>query len=213
MNNCPNCEIELKDSFLKTIQLVPKDTADFINEFTESNSSDYCSKCSINLVNKAIDNCSKEKGSLENKIAQLIKYIPVITSHSPLDWDYQAIEIVTAQTTLGTGVVNDFTSGINDLFGTSSGSSNRKLKKGENVCFDILRKEAIDQGGNAVIGTDIDYGEIGTSQMLMVCMAGTAVYLKNPDILFGDKKSKIEELIPLNKRFQLIRKYFKFLYH
>lgn len=39
-----------------------------------------------------------------------------------------------------------------------------------------LRTKALLMGGHAILGTDIDYSEVGGGKgMLMVCMAGTAV--------------------------------------
>ena len=47
-----------------------------------------------------------------------------------------------------------------------------------------MRLAAIELGGNAVIAADVDYAEVGgNSAMLMVCMTGTAIHLKNPKIL------------------------------
>jgi uncharacterized protein YbjQ (UPF0145 family) len=49
-----------------------------------------------------------------------------------------------------------------------------------------LRKETLELGGNAVLATDIDYAEVGGDKgMLIVCMTGTAVLLKNPEVLGG----------------------------
>ena len=76
------------------------------------------------------------------------------------------------------------------------------------MCFAQLRKQALDLGGNAVIATDIDYSEIGAAKgMLMVCMAGTSIRLKNIDILGNEKSAKIDKLISLNSRFRHLEKY------
>lgn len=69
------------------------------------------------------------------------------------------------------------------------------------MCFAQLRKQALDLGGNAVIATDIDYSEVGGEKgMLMVCMGGTAIKLKNTSALGQDRANKIDELIKLNER-------------
>ncbi len=52
------------------------------------------------------------------------------------------------------------------------------------MCLNILRKKAIELGANAIVAVDIDYAEVGGGKgMLMVCMAGTAIYVKNVEIL------------------------------
>lgn len=73
------------------------------------------------------------------------------------------------------------------------------------MCFAQLRKQAIDLGGNAVIATDIDYSEVGGEKgMLMVCMGGTAVKLKNCSILGDDRSRNIEVLTKYNERLKFL---------
>ena len=62
-------------------------------------------------------------------------------------------------------------------------------------------------GGNAVIATDIDYGEVGGAKaMLMVCMTGTAV-LAGENCLAGDNlgedRQKIERWFPTSTSWRL----------
>ena len=113
--------------------------------------------------------------------------------------------MVTGQSTTGTGVVSEFTSSFTDLFGAQSGRYNKKLKAGEEMCFAQLRKQAIDIGGNAVIATDIDYSEVGGDKgMLMVCMAGTAIKLRNLSVLGKERELKIGELNKFNDRLKIL---------
>jgi uncharacterized protein YbjQ (UPF0145 family) len=116
--------------------------------------------------------------------------------------------MVTGQTATGTGVISEFTSSFTDLFGAQSGRHNMKLKSGEDMCFAQLRKRTLDKGGNAVIATDIDYSEIGSSRgMLMVCMAGTAVRLSNTDVLGSKRAQLINELAEHNSRLRKLMKF------
>ena len=58
--------------------------------------------------------------------------------------------------------------------------------------------KALNLGGNAIIATDIDYAEVGASKgMLMVCMAGTAIRLKNPDVLGKTIAAALKEVTDL----------------
>jgi uncharacterized protein YbjQ (UPF0145 family) len=185
---CPNCNAEIKSPILGNDNLLIEGiTAEFINKFTDTNSPNYCTKCSKDLLyhaHKEYDIQRKSKSELEknstSKIMELIDFVPIVTLHSPLDWKYQSIEIVSAQSVTGTGVITEIASSWTDFFGKESGRYNEKIKKGEDNCKSILRFQALQLGGNAILGTDIDYSEAGAGKgMLMVCMAGTAVKINN----------------------------------
>ncbi len=162
-------------------------------------------QCGKELYIECKGKLTEEKNSITNQLRKLIFSVPVISTHSPLNWDYDILDMVTGQSTTGTGVISEFTSSFTDLFGAQSGRHNKKLKAGENMCFAQLRKQALDKGGNAVIATDIDYSELGAMKgMIMVCMAGTAVRLKNLDVLGQAKAKRIEELVVLNERIRYL---------
>ncbi|RYX84800.1 heavy metal-binding domain-containing protein [bacterium] len=104
--------------------------------------------------------------------------------------------MVTAQSVTGTGVISEISSSFSDFFGMQSNKLNSKLKNGENICRAELRIEAFRIGANAIIGTDIDYAEVGGDKgMLMVCMSGTAVKLNNPEIISDELSEKLQKLI------------------
>lgn len=205
---CPNCKTELKSGLISSVTLLSANKVAIINECHDKKADGYCNKCGKELHSSYKSQLSTEKNKLSSQIQSLISNIPVVSTHSPLNWDYEILEMVTGQSTTGTGVLTEFTSSFTDLFGTQSGRHNQKLKAGENMCFAQLRKQALDLGGNAVIATDIDYSEIGAAKgMLMVCMAGTAIKFKNIEILGNEKSVKIEKLISLNTRFCHLEKY------
>jgi hypothetical protein len=71
-------------------------------------------------------------------------------------------------------------SGFTDLIGAQSGTYNKKLADGEKLCQSQIKIKTLELGGNAIVGVDIDYSEVGGGKgMLMVCMAGTAINLVN----------------------------------
>lgn len=198
LTNCPNCGVAFTSGMLSTIKLLAENKIAIINEYHEKKSSGYCSKCGNELYNTYKSKFTQEKLEIIEKMQILISAVPVISAQIPLNWDYEILDMITGQSTTGTGVVSEFVSSFADLFGLQSSAINRKLKDGESICFSQLRKQAIDMGGSAVIATDIDYSEVGGAKgMLMVCMAGTAIRLKNTDIL-GEKRAealkKIEEI-------------------
>lgn len=166
-----------------------------------------CSKCGESFLSKYSTEAETEKVKIANEIKALSKYIPVVTIHHPHQWDYKILGMVTAQSTTGTGAVTEFVTSFTDLVGGQSSRMNNKLKLGENLCFEQIRYNAFSLGGNAVIGTDIDYAEVGGDKgMLMVCMSGTAVFLNNPGILSDETAEKITEFKNKGERLNLLNR-------
>ena len=205
---CPNCRAQLKSGILSSTKLLEDYQIAIINEYSDSKADGYCSKCGKVLYDKHLNKLQSERGNLTNYLKNKIGSVPVISTHSPLNWDYKVLGMVTGQSTTGTGVISEFTSSFTDFFGAQSGRYNQKLKGGENRCFSQLRLQTLDLGGNAVIATDIDYSEIGGSKgMLMVCMAGTAIRLNNVDILEKQASDILEKLSYSNERLRELRKF------
>jgi len=119
---------------------------------------------------------------------------------------HQEIGIVTGLANMGTGVFSSLGSSISDFFGQQSNIYNSKIQQSEEFCMQQLRLKTLKKGGNAVIGVDIDYNEIGgTKEMQMVAMIGTTVHLLNIEDVI-DEMVNIEEY---NKRFKEYRNLLK----
>jgi uncharacterized protein YbjQ (UPF0145 family) len=206
--DCPHCKTKLKNGLLSSVTLLNDDKIDVINEYIDNPSDAYCTKCGNDLYAKYYHILIEEKKKLTQEMYNLIDSIPVISIHTPLNWKYDILEMVTGQSTTGTGVVSEFTSSFTDLFGAQSGRYNQKLKAGENMCLAQLRKQTLDLGGNAVIGTDIDYSEVGGQKgMLMVCMGGTAINVINIEVLGKDRADNIVRVKELNERIDELNEY------
>lgn len=193
---CPNCKAEIKSGFLSSNKFVEELKSRFINKFTDNAAEKHCDACAMDLVHKACTNFVKIKKEHVQEVTSSIGKIPILTIHDPHDWKYKALGIVTAQSVTGTGVIAEVSSGFTDFFGMQSNTYNKKLAEGELRCMNMLRSKTLALGGNAIIGTDIDYSEAGGLKgMLMVCMAGTAVKLENLEVLSSspDAFSKLEE--------------------
>ncbi|WBL42409.1 heavy metal-binding domain-containing protein [Algoriphagus halophytocola] len=185
---CQNCQKEIKDTVFQFNHIVDGITAKFIQKYTDLDSESYCKKCSETIIPEAKRNFFTLKNEAESYIKNHIAIIPIITLHSPKDWDYTTLEIVSGQSVSGTGLISEIASNWTDFFGMQSGSFNKKLKEGEDLCKAQLRIQTLNLGGNAIIGTDIDYSEAGGGKgMLMVCMAGTAIKIRNLDSLKIDR--------------------------
>ncbi|MDQ7918448.1 heavy metal-binding domain-containing protein [Mesonia sp. MT50] len=208
LENCPNCNADLKNTLLKKNELISINKTKVINEYIDKKSSAHCTKCGNKIYFEFKIKLENEKVSIRKKLNDIINHIPVVTTHSPLSWNYKVLEMVTGQSSTGTGFLTEFTSSFTDLFGTQSGRHNQKIKAGEQICFAQLRKQALDLGGNAVIATDIDYSEIGSGKgILMVCMSGTAILLENTEILGSKKENAIKEYHQLNSRLDYLNKF------
>jgi len=208
LTECPHCKTNLKSGLFSSVTLLDNNKVEIINEFIESPFDAYCTKCGNELYSKYSKILMEEKQNLTQEIYNLIYSIPVISIHTQYNWEYEILEMVTGQSTTGTGVLSEFTSSFTDLFGVQSKRYNQKLKFGENMCLAQLRKQTLDLGGNAVIGTDIDYSEVGGQKgMLMVCMGGTAINITNIEVLGKDRADNIAKIKELNKRIDELNEY------
>jgi uncharacterized protein YbjQ (UPF0145 family) len=197
---CEKCKCVLKTGVFNK-NTGSERSKNIINEYSGIKYGNLCEKCTGGLYTEAALKISKEILELTMFLNTNIHLVPILTTHSPHKWEYEAIGMVTGQTVTGTGVMSEFKSSFSDFFGGQSGSFNKKLKAGEDLCKAQLRIQTLEAGGNAIIATDIDYGEVGSEKgMLMVCMAGTAVKLKNPEILPYVDFITINQLIPANTR-------------
>lgn len=190
--HCPNCQKKL-DGFMTSRYILSDKTNAFINTFNTPNSEAYCnaSECGPLLVENYKQLISSRREALNNEILGTIDVVPIVTTHTPLNWDYDIIDIVSAQSVSGTGFFSEISGSWADFTGGQSNAMINKLASGEDICKQKLRYKCLFLGGNAIIATDIDYSEVGGAKgMLMVCMAGTAVNLKSSS-LSEDKRNDI----------------------
>lgn len=199
LTNCPYCNAPLKSGW-NSNDLSEQKSTDFVNFILQKTSKAYCEKCMRGLLDQAKEMYLKEKSQIITFINDNIEKIPILSTHTPFGWQYEAISIVTSQSVTGTGFMSEFKSSFTDFLGTQSGSFNKKISDGEKLCFSQLRSKAMLMGANAIIATDIDYGDVGEGKgMLLVCAAGTAVKVTNVEVL-GDAAQIVDEM-----RFKNIR--------
>ncbi len=201
---CPHCSKSLKGFFSSV--LISQSKTEFINKHLGINHEAYCTNCSKEFLNKIAYNFKKEKNELENRLKQIIKYIPVVSSEAPINWRYEIVDMVTAQTTSGTGFTTELSRSFNDFFGTTSTTTNLKIAKATQLCMTDLRIQCVKLGGNAVISSDIDFNEIGSgsTNMLMVCMAGTAIRVNDINNFNEKSRDYIIEVIELTEKLEAI---------
>ncbi len=84
--------------------------------------------------------------------------------------------VVTGEVIAGANIVRDLFASVTDIFGGRSGKYEEVLASARAQAFAELEAAAVRQGGNAVVGVDIDYEVLGKAgSMLMVTCSGTAV--------------------------------------
>lgn len=84
--------------------------------------------------------------------------------------------IVSGEAILGANIFKDLFAGIRDIVGGRSKAYEQELRKAKATAIDEMIAQARDYGANAVIGVDLSYEAIGSSNsMLMVVATGTAV--------------------------------------
>ncbi|WP_051621309.1 heavy metal-binding domain-containing protein [Leeuwenhoekiella sp. MAR_2009_132] len=177
ITECPNCQADLrKKAFYSNNKLLTNNERDLINEYSIEKKKGYCEKCSLALYQQSVEKLKQEVELLKSELRELIKNIPILTIQNLPCWKYRILQMVTGQSTTGTGALTEFTSSFTDFFGQQSSRHNAKLKAGEELCMAQIRHETYELGGNAIIGVDVDYSDAGGGKgMLIVCMSGTAI--------------------------------------
>jgi uncharacterized protein YbjQ (UPF0145 family) len=84
--------------------------------------------------------------------------------------------IVFGEVVAGVNFVKDFAAGLSNFFGGRSGSYEEELINARENAIREMEDRARQLGANAVVGVDVDYEVLGSSNgMLMVTASGTAV--------------------------------------
>ena len=88
--------------------------------------------------------------------------------------------IVTGEAIIGANIFKDFFAGIRDIVGGRSAAYEAELRNARELALEEMTDAARQQGGNAVVGIDLDYEVVGQGgSMLMVCASGTAVTVES----------------------------------
>lgn len=122
--------------------------------------------------------------------------------------------IITANQVSGTGFFSDFTAGLSDFFGGTSGTYRKSMNALYDDVVSQIKDEVVKRGGNGVIGVSIDYDNISGKgmSMFMVSMQGTVVRFKKRNnqeqkVSAGDVSLEmLEKAIHLKKIENLINK-------
>lgn len=126
--------------------------------------------------------CSeKRKKEVKKFLEKEQKRREIMAVHAPHFADRKIVKtlgMVIHEHVFGVGLVQDL-----DLIRFNGGVSiswSEKVKWGRDLCIRTIEDEAIEMGGNAVIGVDLDYRIVGTHNdmvMWLVTARGTAVVI------------------------------------
>ena len=84
--------------------------------------------------------------------------------------------IVTGEVILGTNLFEDMGADFRDRYGGRAGGYERKLAQARSQALRQMQTQAMELGGNAVVGVKLDYETVGPQgSLLMVTACGTAV--------------------------------------
>lgn len=88
--------------------------------------------------------------------------------------------LVASEAVMGTNMFKDYFAQVRDVLGGRSGSFQSSLLDARDAILHEIQVQAKKADCNAIIGIDIDYGEISGNKktMLMVAVQGTAVYIE-----------------------------------
>ncbi|WP_042349207.1 heavy metal-binding domain-containing protein [Bacillus massiliigorillae] len=85
----------------------------------------------------------------------------------------------TAQAIMGANIGRDFLAGLTDIFGGRSGQYEGKIEEASNTALEELKVKAKAKGANAIVGIDFDFGTVGSSESMMLCVvSGTFVMVE-----------------------------------
>jgi len=145
----------------------------------------FCEKCVTNQKTIA----SEKINTLKLKFDKLMNQIPVITLQKPVNFTIvKYCGVVTSQSAVD----------VNDLKDINRKSSefNLKFNLGEKFCINSIKKEALKQGANAIIGCDIEYAELSKPMhTFMIAMMGTAVILEDFEVLSEYEQNVFNKLV------------------
>ena len=87
--------------------------------------------------------------------------------------------LVSGETIIGANIFRDIFAKVRDIVGGRASSYEQVLREAKEIAVKEMTANALALGANAVIGVDLDYETLGSSNgMLMVAASGTAVVLE-----------------------------------
>jgi uncharacterized protein YbjQ (UPF0145 family) len=88
--------------------------------------------------------------------------------------------LVASEAVMGTNLFKDYFAKVRDVMGGRSGAFQNSLSDARESVMEEVQEQAKKADCNAIIGIDLDYGEVSGKDrtMLVVAITGTAVYIE-----------------------------------
>lgn len=180
---------EDKEKYLKNkedvVQMLEK--SDFSQKLKDYFMDELIPTSEINIEEKEKKNFAREEEERKRKIfeaqvnQQFIENLKQFKTTTGYDFQGYTIEnylgIVSGEVVLGTGFISEFTASFSDLFGTYSNTFSEKMRSAKEAALNVLIKNAMMKGANAIIGVDFDYLTF-SNNIMGVSANGTAVVIK-----------------------------------
>lgn len=196
---CGTCGAEIHNGRLLSdpnMRLNPAEVQ-LINFYSGEDYAELCQKCGNELHSKAVREIKHQRNITRERLETVLLDFPMMTIGAlPTATRYHVVGLVTANISVGTGIFNEFSQGISDLFGAVNSETGMafKVNRGEAAARMIISQKAIQMGANCIIGVDVDYGVTGNNAAT-VNMQGTAIKLDDlTSVLSPDLCSNAEQI-------------------
>lgn len=169
-----------------------------------------CRKCGGPMLSAAYEAIRDQTDELTKFLEDSAALFPMMTLQVlPADVAFTVEGMVTSNVAVGTGLINEFSQGLSDFFGSVNLQSGmaHKVNKGEAAARAILARKALQMGANCIIGVDIDYGTT-TNNAATVNMQGTAVRVADVrKILSAERCSAFDRIMAAWNRLEVLRRW------
>lgn len=142
-----------------------------IEYFKTMDGASYCKNCAAIIAQETNE---KEK-------QEQVELLKITTTNSFEGYKIlRYIDVESAEVVMGTGLFSELDSDLADIFGKRATSFEKKLQDSKQAAFSRLKYHAIEKGGNAIVGIDVDYTEFTNNKMGFI-VSGTIVYIEPID--------------------------------
>ncbi len=146
-----------------------------------------CPKCSFNNENNSLEcfNCGYKFSSDPELYSKMkkdenIKEIKIYTTDFIPNTNIEDyLGIVSYEVIFGVNFLKEIFTAISDIVGGRSETYEKTFQDAKELAMQKIKQECFELGGNAIIGTKINFSTPSESKMIMVSVYGTAVKLQN----------------------------------
>lgn len=193
-DECANCGEEIRQGgILKEPNWrLSQQQVELVNFMSGTDHTELCVKCGQRDFDQIREDLQMELHKLQRNQKANSQAFPIFTTDRlPDQSKYQLIGMVTANVSIGTGIFNEFSQGLSDLFGATNTDTGMafKVNSGEETARTILAQKALALGANCVVAVDIDYGTT-VNNAATVNMQGTAAVVDDLEHILEDRALK-----------------------